>query len=71
MNVNVCMDDVVMKTPGYVGADINALIDEAIISSLDRKIFDEMCNQNGEKPNCKLVIFEFKPLLRSFYLLSN
>jgi SpoVK/Ycf46/Vps4 family AAA+-type ATPase len=51
------MDDIVMKTPGYVGADINALIDEAIISSLDRKIFDEVCAKNGEKPNCKHALF--------------
>ena len=36
MNPDVSVDDIVMRTPGYVGADINALIDEAIISSLDR-----------------------------------
>ncbi len=30
------LEKVVLNTPGYVGADLNALIDEALISALDR-----------------------------------
>ena len=30
------LDDIVMKTPGYVGADLSALLDEALVSALNR-----------------------------------
>jgi SpoVK/Ycf46/Vps4 family AAA+-type ATPase len=36
LNPNVEIDKVALNTPGYVGADINSLIDEALISALDR-----------------------------------
>ncbi|CAF4668780.1 unnamed protein product, partial [Rotaria magnacalcarata] len=29
------LDDVVMKTPGFVGADLSALIDEALVAGLN------------------------------------
>ncbi|CAF3236168.1 unnamed protein product [Rotaria socialis] len=32
------LDDVVMKTPGFVGADLSALIDEALVAGLNRKM---------------------------------
>ncbi len=41
------LDKVVMNTPGYVGADMNALIDEALISALDRyALFSSICKKN-------------------------
>ena len=33
------LDDIVMKTPGYVGADLSALLDEALVSALNRFAF--------------------------------
>lgn len=30
------LDEIVMKTPGYVGADLSALIDEALVAALNR-----------------------------------
>ena len=46
-----------MNTPGYVGADLNALIDEALISALDRRLVAQIeCRNNDNKQlvtNCK------------------
>jgi SpoVK/Ycf46/Vps4 family AAA+-type ATPase len=33
------MDEIVMKTPGFVGADLSALIDEALVVALNRYEF--------------------------------
>ena len=30
------LDEIVMKTPGFVGADLSALIDEALVAALNR-----------------------------------
>lgn len=30
------MDEIVMKTPGFVGADLSSLIDEALVVALNR-----------------------------------
>ena len=30
------LDEIVMKTPGFVGADLSALIDEALVVALNR-----------------------------------
>jgi SpoVK/Ycf46/Vps4 family AAA+-type ATPase len=30
------LDEIVMKTPGYVGADLSALLDEALVAALNR-----------------------------------
>ncbi|CAF2703281.1 unnamed protein product [Rotaria sp. Silwood2] len=32
------LDEIVLKTPGFVGADLSALIDEALIAALNRKM---------------------------------
>ncbi|CAF4392348.1 unnamed protein product, partial [Adineta steineri] len=32
------LDEVVMKSPGFVGADLSALIDEALAAALNRKM---------------------------------
>jgi hypothetical protein len=40
------MQNIAMNTPGYVGADLNSLIDEALISSLDRRL---MAKIKGEQ----------------------
>ena len=42
------MQTIVMNTPGYVGADLNALIDEALISALDRRLIDRLISNNNE-----------------------
>ena len=31
-------DEIVLKTPGFVGADLSALIDEALIAALSRYV---------------------------------
>jgi SpoVK/Ycf46/Vps4 family AAA+-type ATPase len=31
------LDEIVLKTPGFVGADLSALIDEALIAALNRQ----------------------------------
>jgi SpoVK/Ycf46/Vps4 family AAA+-type ATPase len=33
------LDELVLKTPGYVGADLSALIDEALVAALNRYEF--------------------------------
>ena len=40
------MERIVLNTPGYVGADLNALIDEALISSLDRRLMEQINSEN-------------------------
>jgi SpoVK/Ycf46/Vps4 family AAA+-type ATPase len=45
------MQLIAMNTPGYVGADLNALIDEALISSLDRRLMNKLNMSNSEKQN--------------------
>ena len=42
------MERIVLNTPGYVGADLNALIDEALISSLDRRLMLQINSENQE-----------------------
>ncbi|CAF0753439.1 unnamed protein product [Rotaria sordida] len=32
------LDEIVLKTPGFVGADLSALIDEALVAALNRKM---------------------------------
>ncbi len=41
------MDLIVTNTPGYVGADLNSLIDEALISSLDRRLLAQINSENA------------------------
>jgi SpoVK/Ycf46/Vps4 family AAA+-type ATPase len=31
------LDEIVLKTPGFVGADLSALIDEALVAALNRQ----------------------------------
>jgi ribosome biogenesis ATPase len=45
---NINMDNIVLNTPGYVGADLNALIDEALISALDRRLCQQIADQSGQ-----------------------
>ncbi len=33
------LDEIVMKTPGFVGADLSSLIDEALVAALNRYEF--------------------------------
>jgi SpoVK/Ycf46/Vps4 family AAA+-type ATPase len=47
-NENIDLDRIVLNTPGYVGADLNALIDEALISSLDRQLNEQITKQNKD-----------------------
>jgi len=43
------MDLIVTNTPGYVGADLNSLIDEALISSLDRRLLSQINAENASE----------------------
>jgi SpoVK/Ycf46/Vps4 family AAA+-type ATPase len=43
------MEKIVLNTPGYVGADLNSLIDEALISALDRRLIEQIQARNNEK----------------------
>lgn len=47
-----------MNTPGYVGADLNALIDEALISALDRQLIEriKLLNQDDLTTNCNYLV---------------
>jgi SpoVK/Ycf46/Vps4 family AAA+-type ATPase len=38
------LDELVLKTPGFVGADLSALIDEALVAALNRSelIYNEI-----------------------------
>lgn len=46
LNSNIDLDKIVLNTPGYVGADLNALIDEALISALDRLLIEQLNSQS-------------------------
>jgi ribosome biogenesis ATPase len=48
MSADIEIEKIVLNTPGYVGADLNALIDEALISSLDRRLIEQISNENKE-----------------------
>jgi ATP-dependent 26S proteasome regulatory subunit len=58
LSTDIDIDKIVMNTPGYVGADLNALIDEALISSLDRRLIEQMAIENKDHfiINC-IIIF--------------
>jgi SpoVK/Ycf46/Vps4 family AAA+-type ATPase len=45
------MQSIVMNTPGYVGADLNALIDEALISALDRRLIERIKSSSTASAN--------------------
>ncbi len=71
------MQTIVMNTPGYVGADLNALIDEALISALDRRLIDRLISNNNESEhkidfnlsqNCNFLV---KIWLNCIFLLKN
>ena len=50
------MNLIVTNTPGYVGADLNALIDEALISSLDRRLLAQInSEQNGASESNEFI----------------
>lgn len=49
------MAAVVTNTPGYVGADLNSLIDEALISSLDRRLLNQINAENTDKASEEFV----------------
>ncbi len=48
-NIDIDMDLIVTNTPGYVGADLNSLIDEALISSLDRRLLSQINAENASE----------------------
>ena len=48
-NKDIDLDRIVLNTPGYVGADLNALIDEALISSLDRRLDAQIRGENASR----------------------
>jgi SpoVK/Ycf46/Vps4 family AAA+-type ATPase len=62
-NKDIDLDRIVLNTPGYVGADLNALIDEALISSLDRRLDAQISGENSREEdaslvlNCKISVF--------------
>ncbi len=49
------MDSIVTNTPGYVGADLNSLIDEALISSLDRRLLNQINSENTDREGHQFV----------------
>lgn len=49
------MASVVTNTPGYVGADLNSLIDEALISSLDRRLLNQINSENKDRASEEFV----------------
>lgn len=55
---DIDMQSIVMNTPGYVGADLNALIDEALISALDRQLIEriKLLNQDDLTTNCNYLV---------------
>ena len=58
---DIDMDKIVLNTPGYVGADLNALIDEALISSLDRRLHLQFNRNDMDQeflPKCNLSRIE-------------
>lgn len=60
LNSNIDLDKIVLNTPGYVGADLNALIDEALISALDRRLMEQINN----RPDNNLVTGRKLAILR-------
>lgn len=36
LDPNFDLDELVLKTPGFVGADLSSLIDEALVAALNR-----------------------------------
>ena len=42
------MDEIVLKTPGFVGADLSALIDEALVAGLNRFVLRLILNVRFE-----------------------
>lgn len=48
---------IVLNTPGYVGADLNALIDEALISALDRRLIEQIKAENLLKKDDEQLVF--------------
>lgn len=62
LNESIDMDKIVLNTPGYVGADLNALIDEALISSLDRRLMHQICeDQKDFLVNCTKYLDYIEP----------
>lgn len=55
-HVDIDMEKIVLNTPGYVGADINALIDEALISALDRRLMTQIESENLQKHGENLTV---------------
>lgn len=68
-HTDIDMDKIVLNTPGYVGADINALIDEALISALDRRLMVRIENENSEKNAQNTVVLSCKKNLFKFLFL--
>ena len=62
LNSNIDLDKIVLNTPGYVGADLNALIDEALISALDRRLMEQINN----RPDNNLVTGRKLEILSEF-----
>ena len=58
-NPDLDIEKIVLNTPGYVGADLNALIDEALISALDRKLSDQINESNHENKEFILNLIEW------------
>ncbi len=58
-NPDLDIEKIVLNTPGYVGADLNALIDEALISALDRKLSDQINESNHENKDFILNLIEW------------
>lgn len=58
-NVDIDMDSIVTNTPGYVGADLNSLIDEALISSLDRRLLAQVNSETAENKEFVTSLIEW------------
>jgi ribosome biogenesis ATPase len=52
---DIDMERIVLNTPGYVGADLNALIDEALISALDRRLCQQIGDESSETAEEKQI----------------
>jgi ribosome biogenesis ATPase len=58
-NPDLDIEKIVLNTPGYVGADLNALIDEALISALDRKLTNQINESNHQNKEFILNLIEW------------
>ena len=58
-NIDINMDNIVTNTPGYVGADLNSLIDEALISSLDRRLLAQINSETVENKEFVTSLIEW------------